>query len=662
MMPVRWRPAGALVGAAAWLALAAPPLTAQEPRDTTALPDVVVTATRYPVPPESVSATLTVLHGDEIRAQGLRFVGDALRQVPGVQVVQGGGFGAATSLFVRGGESDYTKVLIDGVPANDPGGAFDFGSLTTDNIERIEILRGPASVLYGSDAMTGVVQIITRRGSGAPAVDASAEAGTYGTVRWEGSARGGSERVGWSGSLSRLTSDGIYPFNSQYRNTVASAFLRAQASTSTRATLSVRFHDGAFHFPTDFTGAPVDSNQFTTERMTTISLDIAQALPAGLRAELLLGRNETTRGFDDTPPPGSGSTAFSTSEASIDRNTVDGRLMYTGIPSTTLLSGVVFDDEHEQDFSRSDGAFGPSSDSFEASRTNWGYYLQATAQPLRRVQLTAGGRLDDNERFGNFWTYRVAALGFLTSSTRIRASAGKGFKEPAFFDTYSTSPFAVGNPDLRPERSRNLEAALEQDLAAGHVTLSVTGFSQRFRDLIQFASAPPAPGAPNFFNIAAANASGIETGIALRRLGPVEASASYTWLHTKVTDAGFDSGSDAQFVDGQRLIRRPEHAVTARVSGAVHPRLQLGAALNVIGSRDDLRFAQFPDPTRRITLAGYTTVDLSSRVTLLQPRGVVPGLALHARIENLFDEQYEQVANFRSPGRTVIVGVSSEVR
>jgi len=449
-------------------ALDATPLLAQEPRDTVALPEVVVTATRYPVAPESVSATLTVLHGDEIRSQGLRFVGDALRQIPGVQVVQGGGFGATTSLFMRGGESDYTKVLIDGVPVNDPGGAFDFGSLTTDNIDRIEILRGPASVLYGSDAMTGVVQIITRRGTGPAAIDASVDAGNYGTVRWGGSARGGTDGVGWSASLSRLTTDGIYSFNNQYRNTVASALLQARAGPTTQASLAVRYQDGEFHFPTDFTGAPVDSNQFNTQRMTTISLGLTQALPSALRAELLLGRNETTRGFDDTPPPSSGSNEFSTSEASIQRNTVDGRLVYGGIAGTTLLGGVAFDDEHEQDFSRSDGAFGPSSDSFEASRTNWGFYLQGTVQPIPHLQINAGGRLDDNERFGDFWTYRVAALGFLTATTRVRASVGKGFKEPAFFDTYSTSPFAKGNPNLRPERSQNYEAGVEQDLAAGH--------------------------------------------------------------------------------------------------------------------------------------------------------------------------------------------------
>jgi vitamin B12 transporter len=651
-----------LAGVGALLAtLGASSLPAQQPRDTVALPEVVVTATRYPIAPESVSATLTVLHGDEIRAQGLRFVGDALRQVPGVQIVQGGGFGAATSLFMRGGESDYTKVLIDGVPVNDPGGAFDFGSLTTDNIERIEILRGAASVLYGSDAMTGVVQIITRRGTGPATLDASVDGGTYGTVRWAGSARGGTDGVGWSASLSRLTTDGIYPFNNQYHNTVASALLNARAGPTTRASLAVRYQDGEFHFPTDFTGAPVDSNQFNTQRMTTISLGLTQELPSALRAELLLGRNETTRGFDDTPPPESGSTAFSTSEASIQRNTVDGRLVYAGIARTTLLGGVAFDDENEQDFSRSDGDFGPSSDSFEASRTNWGFYLQGTTQPISQLQLTAGGRLDDNERFGDFWTYRVAALGFLTATTRLRASVGKGFKEPAFFDTYSTSPFAKGNPNLRPERSQNYEAGVEQDFAGGHAMVSVTGFVQHFHDLIQFTAAPASPSDPNFFNVAAADASGIETVLALQRLGPLDASLAYTWLHTKVTDAGFDSGPDAQFVDQQRLIRRPDNTLTVRLSAALDPRVSVGGVLTVIGSRDDLQFAQFPNPTQRVTLPSYATVDLSGLLTLLEPHGLAPGLALQARVENLFDEDYQQVAGFLSPGRTVIVGVSAGI-
>src|SRR5207245_1876960 len=148
------------------VSLAPAALTAQEPRDTVILTPVVVTATRIPTPADAVTAAVTVISGAELRAQGIRTVLDALRDVPAAAVVQTGSFGGVTSLFLRGGQSKYVKVLVDGVPVNDPGGAFDFAHLTTDNVERIEVLRGPASVLYGSDAVTGVVQIFTRRGVG----------------------------------------------------------------------------------------------------------------------------------------------------------------------------------------------------------------------------------------------------------------------------------------------------------------------------------------------------------------------------------------------------------------------------------------------------------------------------------------------------------------
>jgi vitamin B12 transporter len=206
--PTRW------CGPAVLLAATAATLDAQESRDTTQLPEIVVTATRYPVSTDSVGVAVTVLRGDDLRAQGIRSVGDALRQVPGAQVVQGGGFGAQTSLFLRGGESDYVKVLVDGVAVNQPGGAYDFANLTTDNVDRIEIVRGPGSVLYGSDAISGVVQIVTREGRGGATVSADGEAGTYGSLRWEAEALGGGDALGWSAAVSRRTTDGIYDFNS----------------------------------------------------------------------------------------------------------------------------------------------------------------------------------------------------------------------------------------------------------------------------------------------------------------------------------------------------------------------------------------------------------------------------------------------------------------
>ena len=214
------------LAAVACLGLVPAALAAQEPADTTKLAEIVVTATQYPTTPDSVAATVSVIRGDDLRARGIHFVADALREIPGAQVVQNGPYGATTSLFVRGGESDYVKVLVDGVAVNQPGGFFDFGSLTTDNVERIEVLRGPGSVLYGSDAIAGVIQIVTRQGRGRTTAGATGEAGSFSTARLEGTAQGGGEWGGWSASASRLTSDGTYAFNNDYGNTSLTGRLR----------------------------------------------------------------------------------------------------------------------------------------------------------------------------------------------------------------------------------------------------------------------------------------------------------------------------------------------------------------------------------------------------------------------------------------------------
>src|SRR3954467_7191610 len=189
-----------LLAALAWV----PPLTGQEVQDTTQLKELVVTATRLATPANAVTSSVTVISGEDLRARGVRFVQDALRDVPGASVVQVGSYGGVSSLFLRGGESDYVKVLIDGVPVNQSGGSYNWANLTTDNIDRIEVLRGPASVIYGSDAMSGVVQIFTRRGGEGFGLDAGAEAGTFGTVNGRAGVLGGSPKLGYSADVSRL--------------------------------------------------------------------------------------------------------------------------------------------------------------------------------------------------------------------------------------------------------------------------------------------------------------------------------------------------------------------------------------------------------------------------------------------------------------------------
>jgi vitamin B12 transporter len=622
---------------------------AQEVSDTTALPEIVVTATRYPVAADSVAATVTVLQGDDLRAQGIRFVGDALRQVPGAHLVQGGPFGAASSLFIRGGESDYVKVLVDGVAVNQPGGFYDFASLTTDNVERIEVLRGPGSVLYGSDAIAGVVQIVTRQGDAGLRLGAEGEGGSFGTARWEATGLGGSRPLSWSASLSRLTSDGTYEFNNDYRNTAASGRFQVRAGERTTLSLGGRYYDAKYHFPTDFTGIPVDRNQFTTDKTAALAFDAGHRFSNLIEGQLLLGRSDIVTGFENPadPPPGPG---FASSDrTSTDRTSADARLQLSLPKGIRGLAGASFEAQRQA-----------VTGAFSEGRDNWGLYAQATALPVSRLQLTVGGRLDENEKFGTFWTYRAAALAFASSATRLRGSVGTGFKEPGFFENFD-SPFSVGNPDLRPERTLSLEGGVEQDLAEGILGLGVTLFAQRFRDLIQFTFVPPEPGGPNYFNVAAANSRGIEGTLHLRPAGPLSGSVSYTRLWTEVTDAGFDAGDAATFVEGERLLRRPDDAVALRVASSFGP-VRLGTVVSWVGSRDDIRFGQFPEPNRRVELPSYTTLDLSGTFSVLPRRRGAPGLDLTARVENVLDEEYEQAVGFPARGRGIFVGVSTSVQ
>jgi len=276
-------------------------LTMQQPQDTVVLKPVVVTATRVPVAADLVVSAVTVLRGTDLVAQGIRTVAQALETVPGAHVVETGSFGGQTSLFMRGGESDYTKVLFDGVPLNAAGGAIDLAHLTTDNIDRIEIVRGPVSVLYGTDAVTGVVQVFTRTGQGPARLGADVRGGTYGSTESAIDIAGATRTVGYSAQVSRFSSDGLYPYNNQYRNSVVTAGLRVAPDARTDASLTYRYGDDVYHFPTDGTGAPVDSNQRSAERGPLLSLSAGRVLGPHLEARVTAGVKEARLFYTDDP-------------------------------------------------------------------------------------------------------------------------------------------------------------------------------------------------------------------------------------------------------------------------------------------------------------------------------------------------------------------------
>lgn len=635
---------------------------AQEAQDTVRLEDITVTATRVPVSAGALASSITVLRGEELQARGIRNVLDALRTVPGLNVVQNGSFGAATSLFLRGGESDYVKVLIDGVAVNQPGGAFNFANLTVINVERIEILRGPASVLYGSDATVGVVQIFTKRGDGPFRVSAGSRAGLgrydymlndslvrnqFGSLGLDVAVSGATGRSSYTIALERFGSAGAYDFNNEYDNTVVSGGFWVRPDDATDLALSLRYQDSEFHFPTDGAGNPVDRNAFSLNEVTTIGVEAGRFLTDRVEARLILASNVVSGGTNDAQDDENDTQGFYAfrSIQDLSRQSVDLRTNVYLDDGIILTAGAQLEQQEERTFNESESEFGPSSGSTDVERSNRAYYAQLLAN-MAGFSVVVGGRLDDNEAFGTFVTYRAAAA-YRLSGTKLRASVGRSFKAPTFFENFATG-FVVGNPDLEPERSFSWEVGLERTLFDGRLTLVSTYFDQTFEDLIQFTFSQQ----PNYVNVAEAQAYGLELEANIVPVADLAITANYTRLETEVIDAGFDSGDGATFVDGARLLRRPTNTLSATATYRGWERGVFSLVGHHVGDRDDRDFATFP--AKPEVLPAYTTVDLAAQIKLL-PRTDL-GLTWTLRVENVFDQEYAEVFGFPARGRTIFVG------
>ncbi|HUG40265.1 MAG TPA: TonB-dependent receptor [Longimicrobiales bacterium] len=628
-------------------------------QDTFALPQIVVTATRVPLHRDALPTPVTVLTGRELRERGIRTVAQALRDVPGAAVVRSGSHGAQTSLFLRGGESDYVKVLVDGVPVNEPGGAIDFADLSTDQVERIEVVRGPVSVLYGTDAVAGVVQIFTRRGRGAPslAVTATGARGErpaaddgYGALDAEATLSGSAGPIAYTVGGGRFWTDGSYPFNNERSLSVGTARVAWIPGPATELAVTTRYAASESHFPTDGAGNLVDENAFLDRRMWTAALEAGRRLTDRIDARVQAGLASRVQDAVDRPDGAADTSGVYASElaTAVDRRTLDARLS-AELPHAILTAGVALDWSEGATSYASESEWGPAAAEAEYGRANRGYYAQLLANPMRPLNITVGGRIDDNDTFGGFETFRVGAAYELPWRTRLRAAIGRGFREPTFGESFGSGFGDRGNAALLPERSLSREVGVEHGVGAS-VRLGATWFHQRFEDLIQFTFTTTGPDAPNYFNVGAARAEGVEL-TAEAGLHRLTVSAGYTWLDTRVLDPGL--ATDASFVQGRPLLRRPAH------SGSLAARYRLdrgvlGLTMSLVGEREDVDFgAAFPFP--RVTLPPYATVDLAAEHALPWVEGqAVKGVL---RVENLTGAEYEGVRGFPAPGRLLHVGV-----
>jgi len=632
------------------LCLVTTPLIAQQSTDTTVLRPVVVSATRLPIDQQRAPASVTVIRGEELRSRGIATVSDALASVPGLMVVRSGSFGATTSLFARGGESDYVKVLVDGVPLNNPGGAFDFATLTTDNLDRIEVVRGPASVVYGSDAVAGVVQLFTRPGAGAAHGFVNVRGGSYGSFDGEGGVAGGTSRFGYSAGASSRQTDGFLAFNNDFQNRTASARL-AFAPSFASVDLMARRTDATYHFPTDGSGAVVDSNSVRRDHRTVLGLDASRHLTSRVDLRVLGAATRLDGGSSNDPDsPGDSTGFYSHDDSRIERRSADLRADIRATERVTVSAGAAVEREQARSTSESQfQTFPASASSFAAHRTTEAVYAQVIGAAAERLTYTASGRLDDNATYGTFVTGRASLAWQLTGGTSIRAAIGNAFKAPAFEETFSSS-FTIGNPDLQPERTLSWEASAEHRFGQ-RMALSATYFDQRFRDLIQYVSGDASTDFRGTNqNLGAASARGVEVEARAPMVGPFDLGANVTFLRTRVTDAG--TGAFGTFVNGERLLRRPAQTAAFTADYRVARGSRIGAAVRVIGSRDDRDFAN----DLRVELPSYTLLDLSAEASLGRLGTSLSHLTLTGRIENALDRAYQPSFGFSAPGRTVLLG------
>jgi vitamin B12 transporter len=633
--------------------------------DTFHLPGIVVTASGAATPRAQLPQSVTVLEGADLRSRGVVFLLDALEEVPGVQVVRTGSIGATTSVFLRGGNSNFVKVMLDGVPLNEPGGRFDFGTFTLQNIERIEVVRGPSSVLYGSDAVSGVIHLFTRRGEGEqPEVRGSAafQAGSLGSWSAEAGARGSSERSAWSLSLGRTESDGFLPVNNRFTSLVGSGRLALRPDDRTRVALAVRIQESRYHFPTDGSGEIVDLNQFTFDDGVTLSLEGTRAMAPGLEGRILLRAGRAERGAHDEPDTPADTVGFSYSGERLGTTTrrgADARLTWRGA-RVQAIGGLDWEVERERMQARTESNFGGgptvSASSFGQDRWNVAGYGRIEMAGPAASRLSAGVRADRNEVFGGFLTGQAGVVVPVGSLGRLRGSMGSAYKVPTFIQQFGATAFERGNPELSPETSRNIEAGWDGGFLDNRVLLGAGVFRQAFRRLIEYENRGASE--PTYFNEARARATGFEAHASWRPAPGFVGGAEYTAI-----DARAVVGDPADLVDGgaPRLLRRPARQVTGHLRAPLPngpAGATVGLAVTHVGSRADNDFSTFP--STRVTLPSYTTGDLDVQLPLGGPgaaHDAASTFLLTLRVENLTNTAYTSVVGFPGKGRMAFVGI-----
>ncbi|TWB35724.1 TonB-dependent receptor plug domain-containing protein [Nitrospirillum pindoramense] len=625
-----------VLSTAALLALS-PHARADAGDDGDAITDIVVAATRVPTPVSQVASSVTLITAADIAAKQAQTLPDALKDVPGLNMVQTGGPGGQAYVFMRGANSNHVKVLVDGIDMGDPGNpnaAFDFGQFLTPDIERVEVLRGPQSGLYGSDAIGGVINIITKAGDGPARLTAGIEGGSFDTFNQNGGVSGATGPLHYAATIAHFRSgatpvtplDLLAPGEKRnddgYDNVTASAKLGYDVSDTVDLGLVGRYTKTDLRFTgDDFSTFPSHPAALQSQN------DTLQYYTRGTaHVSLLDGRLNQTLGVaygsvkTSAHTPDSGDTYYVG-----DRVKVDWQADYAVSAQHTLVVGA----EHQRDAIHQPVA---------ADTTLDGGYAELQSTLFENFHDTVSVRYDGNDRFGGKVTYRVAPTYLVAATgTRLKASVGSGFKAPSLSEMFQDYPAFgfFGNPNLKPESSTGYDLGVEQDMAAGRVQVGATWYHIDFTDLItqnaNFTS---------YANIGKAHSQGVEAFVAVRPLETVTVRLDYTYTQA------YDD------VLNQELLRRPRHKGSVDVRWQATDRLSLDGQVVAVGSFIDGN-RDFSIP--RLKAPGYATVDLAANYDLSET------VTVYGRVTNLLDKDYQNPTGFLRPGRGIFGGVRARL-
>jgi vitamin B12 transporter len=597
--------------------------------------EVVVTATRIPTPESQVASSITVITAGEIEARQLQTLPDVLKDVPGLNVVRSGGPGGQTSVFMRGTNSDHTKVFVDGIDVNDPSSptaSFDFGLFLAQDIAKVEVLRGPQSGLYGSDAIGGVINIITKSGSGPASVVARVEGGSFDTFNQSAALGGSVDGFHYTANIEHfhsgatpvtpldLLAPGEKRIDDYYDNLTASTKLGLNVSDVLDLGLVGRYTDthlrntgenfATFPGTPDFTQSTDHTRQYYTRGTAHLALFDGHF-------EQTLGVAYSNLDSSATSPDGPPS----------DYSGTRLKLDWQGNVKLGSDEILILGAEHQKDEITNPISAGTAIDAG---------YAELQSAFAGDFFNTLSVRYDDNDRFGSKVTYRLAPAYLIgATGTKLKASVGSGFKAPTLSEMFQNFPdFGFfGNPNLRPESSVGYDFGFEQRLADS-VQFGVTYYRNNIKNLIADNAA-----FTSYANVGRAVTDGIESFVAYQPMQALELRADYTFTQA------YDD------ILHEVLLRRPKHKASVTAGWRPTAKLSVSPSVLYVGSWIDGN-RDFSIP--RLTAGGYIIADVAANYDLTDR------LSIFGRVDNLFGRHYEEPVGFLQPSRGAYAGVKAK--